>query len=604
VQSVDAEQPVYAMQMMTGVVQGSVARQRLQSFIVSFFSAAALLMAMLGVYGVVSYSVRQRTVEIGTRMAIGATSRDLLRLVVGDGLRMAAWGIGSGGVVVIAAAWLLSAKVFGIHIDDPRPFLFSTAAVAGLTALACFFPAWRATLLSPMVAIRNEPGSTWRGARLRILRVARQVAGATDEQAFTSEGELLAEIAEAGRHANSFAEASRSALERLRQRIGAESVALLVQRAPGQPYRCHAVAPNVADPWMLPADALIVTRLRNYSGALPLDPVDLEVTERWARDNAPGHLEEISRLRQTGAALAMRVAVRHEISGLLLAGQPVGRGAYSAQEKRLLRGVSAQFAMMIENSRLTERIVEQERLRRELALAAEVQMRLFPDNNPDTATLQLFGVCLPARGVGGDYYDFLHLGDGRIGIALADVAGKGIAAALIMSVVQASLRSLAGSDGVSLAELAAKMNRLLYRSTGPSSYATFFYAEVDEDKRQLRYVNAGHNPPFLLRSGHTAAIELLSTGGTIIGMFPQSSYQEAVVDLRAGDVLMVFTDGVPEALNPADEEFGEERLKEALVRLSGLPVGEMSSRLLQELKQWISDAAQYDDLTFVLMKVR
>jgi sigma-B regulation protein RsbU (phosphoserine phosphatase) len=231
-------------------------------------------------------------------------------------------------------------------------------------------------------------------------------------------------------------------------------------------------------------------------------------------------------------------------------------------------------------------------------------MRLFPDNNPDTATLQLFGVCLPARGVGGDYYDFLHLGDGRIGIALADVAGKGIAAALIMSVVQASLRSLAGSDGSSLADLAAKMNRLLYRSTGPSSYATFFYAEVDEDKRQLRYVNAGHNPPFLLRSGHAAAIEVLSTGGTIIGMFPQASYQEAAVDLRAGDVLIVFTDGVPEALNPADEEFGEERLKEALVRLSGLPVGEMSSRLLQELKQWISDAAQYDDLTFVLMKVR
>src|SRR5258708_3987889 len=264
------------MQVMTGMVQGPVARQRLQSFIVSFFSAAALLMAMLGVYGVVSYSVRQRTVEIGTRMAIGATSRDLLRLVVGDGLRMAAWGIGSGGVVVIAAAWLLSAKVFGIHIDDPSPFLFSTAAVAGLTALACFFPAWRPTLLSPMVAIRNEPGSTWRGARSRFLRVARQAAG-TDEQAFTSESELLAEIAEAGRHANSFAEASRSALERLRQRIGAESAALLVQRAPGQPYRCH-----VADPWMLPADALIVTRLRNYSGALPVDPVDLHVTRRWA----------------------------------------------------------------------------------------------------------------------------------------------------------------------------------------------------------------------------------------------------------------------------------------------------------------------------------
>jgi putative ABC transport system permease protein len=609
VQSVEAEQPVYAMQMMTGVVQGSVARQRLQSFIVSFFSVAALLMAMLGVYGVVSYSVRQRTVELGTRMAIGATSRDLLRLVVGDGLKMAAYGIGIGGGAVLAAAWLLSAQVFGIHIDDPRPFLFSTAAVAGLTAIACFFPAWRATLLSPMVAIRNEPGSTWRSARLRFLRAARQVvdSGSEDEQEVTSEAELLAEIAETGRRANSFAEASSSALECVRQRIGAVSFALFVQRAAGQPYRSEPRA-SASDPgeteWTLPADALIVRRLRNYTGAMPLEETDFDAMERWARDNAPVHLAEISVLRQIGAALVARVAVKHEISGLLLAGHPIGRGAYSALDKRLLRGVSAQFAMMIENSRLTDRIVEQERLRRELLLAAEVQMRLFPENSPDTASLQLFGVCLPARGVGGDYYDFLHLDDGRIGIALADVAGKGIAAALIMSVVQASLRSLAGSDGASLAELAAKMNRLLYRSTGPSSYATFFYAEVDEDRRQLRYVNAGHNPPFLLRNGQAAPIEQLSTGGTIIGMFPQSSYEEGIVDLRAGDLLVAFTDGVPDALNPADEEFGEERLKEALVRLSDLPVGEMSSRLLQELKLWISDAAQYDDLTFVLMKVR
>jgi sigma-B regulation protein RsbU (phosphoserine phosphatase) len=310
-------------------------------------------------------------------------------------------------------------------------------------------------------------------------------------------------------------------------------------------------------------------------------------------------------LRQIGAALVVRLAVKHEISGLLFIGPPIGRSAYSAVAKRLLRGVSAQFAMMIENSRLTDRIVEQERLRRELQLAAEVQMRLFPQNSTDSATLQLFGVCLPARGVGGDYYDFLHLDSRRIGIALADVTGKGIAAALLMSVVQASLRSLAGNGGISLAELAARMNHLLYRSSGPSSYATFFYAEIDEDKRLLRYVNAGHNPPLLLRYGHAVSaerIEELSIGGTVIGLFPQSRYEEATVELRAGDVLMAFTDGVSEAMNPAEEEFGEERLRDALTRHSHLPVNEMTSQLLQELKQWMSDAAQHDDLTFVLMK--
>jgi sigma-B regulation protein RsbU (phosphoserine phosphatase) len=245
-------------------------------------------------------------------------------------------------------------------------------------------------------------------------------------------------------------------------------------------------------------------------------------------------------------------------------------------------------------------------------LASEVQKRLFPEKSPQSASLQLAGVCIPARGVGGDYYDFLDLGGHRLGIALADVAGKGIAAALIMSIVQASMRSLAGAEGVSLAELASKMNRLLHRSTGSNSYATFFYAQVDEETRQMRYVNAGHNPPYLLRNGthhpvpfvaSTAQIEELTTGGTIIGMFAQSSYEEAVLDLHSGDILIAFTDGVPEALNPKDEEFGEDRLKEALRANAYLPVNEMAARILQQLKTWIADAAQYDDLTFIVMKV-
>jgi sigma-B regulation protein RsbU (phosphoserine phosphatase) len=136
---------------------------------------------------------------------------------------------------------------------------------------------------------------------------------------------------------------------------------------------------------------------------------------------------------------------------------------------------------------------------------------------------------------------------------------------------------------------------------------------MDEEKRQLRYVNAGHNPPFLLRHGEahsvvpfvasTAPIEELTTGGTIIGMFAQSSYEEAVVDLKPGDILMAFTDGVTEALSPQDEEFGEERLKELMRATAHLPVNEMAARILQRMKDWIADAAQYDDLTFIVMKV-
>lgn len=149
------------------------------------------------------------------------------------------------------------------------------------------------------------------------------------------------------------------------------------------------------------------------------------------------------------------------------------------------------------------------------------------------------------------------------------------------------------------------MNHFLYRSTGSSSYATFFYAQVDQRQRKLRYVNAGHNPPYVLRvDGASMAMEELSVGGTVIGMFPQARYEEGIVDLRSGDVLMVFTDDVPEALNPSEEEYGEERLKCVLRQVVSLSVEEMISRISQELKNWIQDAAQYDDLTFVLIRVK
>src|SRR5262249_37629484 len=182
-------------------------------------------------------------------------------------------------------------------------------------------------------------------------------------------------------------------------------------------------------------------------------------------------------------------------------------------------------------------------------------------------------------------------------------AGKGIAAALLMSVVQASLRSLAETNGSSLTRLAGKMNNLLHRSTGSSSYATFFYGQFNESTRQFQYVNAGHNPPYLLRRAD-ARIEELPAGGMVIGLFPQSPYEEASLELNSGDVFMVFSDGVTEALDPKGEEFGDARLKAVLRANAHLPVTEMSSVVLGELKAWMSDAPQHDDLTFVLMKVR
>ena len=191
-------------------------------------------------------------------------------------------------------------------------------------------------------------------------------------------------------------------------------------------------------------------------------------------------------------------------SALLLFGAPDGRDQFNSAEKQFLRGCGDQFALMLENARLTDRVVEQESLRRDLALAAEIQKRLLPTEPPIADVAEFAALSIPARSIGGDYHDFIQTGD-QIGVAVADVSGKGVAAALIMSVMQASLRIFEADTDESLPRLMARINRFLFRSTPANKYATFFYAQVDGPRRQLRYVNAGHNPPFLMRAAQVSA---------------------------------------------------------------------------------------------------
>jgi len=589
---VDSEQAIFDIRSMPELVSNSINRERLASFMVGVFAISALLLAILGVYGVIAYSVRERTTEMGTRMAMGATSGGLLRLVIGEGLRMSTIGMGIGLISVFALGRYLASSDLRLQFTSPWPFFGAVVLTGGLTGLACFIPAWRTALLSPMVAIRNE---NWRSREFVAPHVPLK----------RPEGDLdvLADLVDSGREAESFEQAFQSALTALREDAGAEFTALLVQSRPGEPYRLLAAEPerNGRD-WALPPNSFLMRRLRYYSTALALAKEDLDAARRWTEQSAPERMCEIEVLREMGATLAAPVISKTENLGLLLLGGRRDGTDYTSAEKRAVYRAGSHFALLVTNGRLADRVVQQEKLRRELEVASEVQKRLFPDKLPETAVVHCAGLCIPARGVGGDYYDFIDLGNLRIGIALADVAGKGIAAALVMSVVQASLRSLADNDGT-LADLASRMNRLLYRSTGTNSYATFFYAQFDEETRQLRYVNAGHNPPYLLRAGSTDPEEL-AAGGTVIGMFPAMRYEEAIVELHSGDVLMAFSDGVPEAHDPSEEEFGEDRLKDVLRRTANLPVNEMSAEILAELKAWMRDAPQYDDLTFILMKVR
>lgn len=607
--NVDRTQPIYDIRTMSQVVQTSLSLQRVNSLVMIVFASVALLLATLGVYGVVSYSVRQRTVEFGTRMALGAQNRDLLRLVLGNGFHMGAFGLAIGAVSVAAATWFLLHLTTLIQNVEALPFVYSALLIAAVVCAASFFPAWRASLLSPMVAIRDESESLWQNTRRSLallLRGSSDSASIPGLQHSFANATLLSEFVQATRHAATFDDALRIALSTLRDKIGAAS-AMLLENASGLEYECVAAVPQEVACSSLPLNGFLSNRLRFYSLPLPFTAPDVATWTRWATENRPQLLPELYKIAETRASVAVPLRTKTEILGLLLVGQPLARPAYNSLELRLLNTCAEQFALMLENARLTSRVVEQEKLRRDVALAAEVQKRLLPERSPDTAAASLSAFSIPARSVGGDYYDFLDVGNHRIGIALADIAGKGVAAALLMSVVQASLRIVASEEGISLPQLAARMNRYLYRSTGSNGYATFFYAQLDEESRQLRYVNAGHNPPFLLRSanGHTPEtdIEELAAGGIVIGMFPQARYEEAAINLESGDVLIAFTDGVTEALNPSEEEFGEDRLKALLREVAHLPVQEMSATISRELRAWISNADQHDDLTFIVMKV-
>jgi sigma-B regulation protein RsbU (phosphoserine phosphatase) len=292
--------------------------------------------------------------------------------------------------------------------------------------------------------------------------------------------------------------------------------------------------------------------------------------------------------------------------------------------------VALQMAFAIQNAELVQEIAIEERLRHELAIATTVQQRLFPESPPEMPSLELSGVCYPARGVGGDYYDFIVLDDGKVGIAVADVAGKGISAALLMCTVQASLRSQAQTVNGNLTALVSSMNRLLHVSTDAASYATFFYAQFDERTGLLTYVNAGHNPPMLVRASKSvkaqgvgfaggsahigleerrdgeglADVTLLTKGGPIIGAFNDCVYEQETIQMERGDLLVAYTDGVTEARNADDQEFGEASLRRIIDSSAHLPAQRLSEQIVDRVRQWCGDVPPHDDLTLVVMRVR
>lgn len=268
------------------------------------------------------------------------------------------------------------------------------------------------------------------------------------------------------------------------------------------------------------------------------------------------------------------------------------------------------FNRMIHSIRDLLRVsAEKERLDQEMKIATQVQARLFPRALPQTKLLDFApGVCLPARQVSGDYYDFLDIAPGLTGVVIADVCGKGVSAALLMANLQAHLRSQvqacqeAQPQLRSVGEIVARVNQQLKSVAPDASYVTLCYAEFDEHSSTLRYTNAGHNPPLLWRG--TGEFERLECGGTVVGLFADTTYEQTAVPLYGGDLVVAFTDGLLEAHNPLGEEFGEERILAVLQRHGQNSAADIKDALLAAVQTWMSGQEQEDDLTLVVFKRR
>lgn len=304
------------------------------------------------------------------------------------------------------------------------------------------------------------------------------------------------------------------------------------------------------------------------------------------------------RLLRTRMALAVPLYLGGRVEGLLAAGERASGVPFSEEDRDFALTLGRQAMAALESIRLHEARLERQRQDRELQIAREIQRSLFPRDRPEVPGFEVAAVSHPCFQVGGDHYDHIPLPQQRLALAIADVSGKGTPASILMASVHAWLRALAGTEEPE--RLMARLNRFLFESTQDNKYVTLFYAELDPGRGRLRYVNAGHVPPFLVRAD--GACERLGCGGPVLGLIEEVSYEVGEAALAPGDLVAMVTDGVTEALSPDECEFADERALEALrATLAGSAEATVDA-LVAGVSAWTGAAGCSDDLTVLVLK--
>lgn len=306
-------------------------------------------------------------------------------------------------------------------------------------------------------------------------------------------------------------------------------------------------------------------------------------------------------LYESGVELIVPMQIQGKVKGLILLGKRLNNVDYSENDIEFIYSVGSLAIISLENRRLFKEALEKQKLEEELEFAREIQQNLLPSEIPKTNNFDISAINLPSKQVGGDYFDFIKVDEGKYIIAIADVSGKGIPAALLMANIQAFLQVISRQN-IDIAVATGLINDLITANTSDGRFITFFWGLLDDNNKTFTYVNAGHNPPFLIRNNNPIR---LSEGGIILGvMKTMMPYNSSTIKLESGDKIILFTDGVSEAMNDQSEEFSEERLEKIAIQTASLDSSKTISSIRKSIEAFANGAPQSDDLTLMAVKVK
>ena len=444
------------------------------------------------------------------------------------------------------------------------------------------------------------------------LRTTKTLSAWIDRKFFREAYSAEQVLSELSTQAQSFAETTpliRTVSECIGNALHIDKIAVLLRS--GDTFRLQYALGIETGDLLLPDSSKTIANLNLVK--TPAD-VYLDNPDAWLLAATDA---ERSALRALGAEMLIPLRGRNRLLGVMALGPKRSEEPYSRTDRGLLQSVAMHTGMSIENSELAKSLAteaaQRERINREIEIAREVQERFLPQSYPVVPGVELAGACRPAQGVGGDYYDFIIMkslnnepGDTSLGIAIGDISGKGISAALLMASLRASLRGLTRNSNGNLARMMSEVNELVYEASTSNRYATFFFAQLDPATRQLTYVNAGHNAPALLRhspKNGNREILRLEAGGPVVGLIETCEYTQTTLQLQPGDILLCFTDGISEAMTEDEEEWSEDRLIAHLAQCPDMPATELVKCLMEAADTFASGAPQHDDMTLLIMKV-